>query len=290
MTADPRARDVPPTLAEAQAFLGRMLQRSAPLAGATSEAERARIAALVTGNARLSPLEQVEIYREQFFLRHRDSLVEDFPALAYLLGRDAFHALVRAYLAAHPPASYTLRDLPLALPAFAAQYDGFSADLAAIARALARFEVAFITTFDSPEVAPVSPAKVAAIREDAWPNARLRLHPGLALFALDHPLHLFRSAVRRDEEPPRSLASGRVDVALWRGDDRRVHQTELEPAEHALLGALAEELTLEEACLRATSQTEGAEPNVAAWFAGWARRGWVVDVLVADGSDADGSS
>jgi hypothetical protein len=268
------------SLGETQEFLGTLLRRSTPLMEATTDEEQARVASLISGNGRLTPLAQLEIYREQFWLRHRDSLADDFPALTYLLGREAFFDLARAYLAAHPPSSYTLRDLPLALPAFAATYMGFAPEVAAAARELTRFEVGFITTFDAPAVSPVSPEKVAAVPSEAWPGARLQLHPGLALFALEHPLHTFRSAVRRDETPLRELESRRVHVALWRGEDLRVHQAELAPAEHALLAALGEGLPLETACVRATAEEDGEEPPVATWFEGWARRGWVIDVLV----------
>src|SRR5262245_22989540 len=57
----------------------------------------------VMGNERLTPEAQADIYRRQFWLRHVDSMLEDYPALAHLLGEDAFDAFARAYLVAHPP-------------------------------------------------------------------------------------------------------------------------------------------------------------------------------------------
>jgi hypothetical protein len=64
---------------------------------------------------RTTPVERLEIYREQFWLRHRSSLVEDFPGVSGILGRRAWAALIEGYLEAHPPHSYTLRDLGLRL-------------------------------------------------------------------------------------------------------------------------------------------------------------------------------
>src|SRR6188474_2074542 len=72
----------------------------------------------VTGNARLLPVDQVEIYREQFWLRHSASLVEDFPGLGGILGQDDWERLIEEYLEAVPPVAYSLRDLGERLPAF----------------------------------------------------------------------------------------------------------------------------------------------------------------------------
>lgn len=282
MTTERRSSGDSATLAETQSMLGELLRRSSSLGDSTTDPERERLASVVAGNARLTPLEQAEIYREQFWLRHRDSLVDDFPALFYVLGREAFHELARAYLRAHPPSSFTLRDLPLSLPNFADEYEAFAPEQEPLARELCRFELAFITIFDGPSVPPVAADVVAAVPAEAWPSARLRLHPGLRVFALSHPLHELRSAVRRGEEPPRAIEASPTHVALWRGDDLRVHQTELAAAEYALLDALGRGLTLEAACELATTAEDQAEPPVAVWFEGWAKRGWVVGILLAD--------
>src|SRR3954471_4079578 len=65
----------------------------------------------VTGNARLSPVEQLEIYREQFWLRHTASLVEDFPGVGGILGQAPWEQLVESYLEAMTPRAWTLREL-----------------------------------------------------------------------------------------------------------------------------------------------------------------------------------
>ncbi|HEX6278201.1 MAG TPA: putative DNA-binding domain-containing protein, partial [Polyangiaceae bacterium] len=57
----------------------------------------------VAGNARVSPVEQLEIYREQYWLRHTGSLVEDFPGLGGILAQSDWERLVEEYLVAHPP-------------------------------------------------------------------------------------------------------------------------------------------------------------------------------------------
>src|SRR6478609_761594 len=70
----------------------------------------------IGGNSRLSPTEQLEIYREQFWLRHTSSLVEDFPGLCGILGQSEWQRLAEQYLTEVAPDSYTLRDLGSRLP------------------------------------------------------------------------------------------------------------------------------------------------------------------------------
>src|SRR5688572_31354122 len=70
----------------------------------------------ISGNERLSPVEQLEIYREQFWWRHTGSLVEDFPGLSGILGQEDWEHLCEQYLREVVPDSYTLRDLGGRLP------------------------------------------------------------------------------------------------------------------------------------------------------------------------------
>ena len=73
---------------ETQVWMAELLRRRRALPRDAEVAERARL--LIRGNDRLSPVEQLEIYREQFWLRHTASLLEDFPGLSGILGQEAW--------------------------------------------------------------------------------------------------------------------------------------------------------------------------------------------------------
>ena len=74
-----------------------------PQSIATNEAWVARGEEHFTGNERLAPIEQLDIYREQFWLRHIGCLAEDFPTLVAFIGQAKFDDIVADYLATHPP-------------------------------------------------------------------------------------------------------------------------------------------------------------------------------------------
>jgi hypothetical protein len=176
-------------------------------------------------------------YREQFFLRHVGVLEEDFAGVLRAIGHDAFHDLARRYLAAHPPTSFTLRDLGHAFASFIED---------PVLRDVARLEWARVEAFDGPDAPPLDPASLAGVAEDAWPKARIVLQPSLQRLVLDHPARKYIVVSRSAE-------------------------TELDAKAYALLDAIANGATLEEACDLAQPPREA----IAAWFRQWTEAGWI---------------
>ena len=240
----------------------------------------------VSGNDRLTPLEQADIYRRQFWLRHRDVLREDYPTLRYWLDDEGFEALCEAYLSALPPNSYTLRDLGDRLAEFAASYPHFAPDRGAVARELASFELAMVNVFDGPDVAPVAAEALTEITPDAWPHVRLTLHPVLTVLSLDYPVYRLRRAIMANEKPERVLAPKASFLALWRGEELKVHYRLITVHELRLIDAVRAGATLGAACEAVVAGLDDAEQidvvsRLGAWFQGWTLRGWVTGVEVA---------
>lgn len=179
-------------------------------------------------------------YREQFVLRHVAVLEEDFPGVLRALGHDAFHELVGRYLAAHPPTSFTLRDLGHAFASFLED---------PIVRDTARLEWAFVEAYDGPDAPPLDPASLAGVPEDAWPHARLALQPSLQRLVLDHPARRY--------------------VVVFRGAAR-----DLDAKAYELLDAIANGASLEEACDRVRPPRE----EIAGWFRSWTESGWLTRI------------
>jgi hypothetical protein len=277
----------PPELVELQGFLAGALRRGQPIAG--DEAAAAAAAVHVAGNERLSPAAQADLYREQFWLRHEASLVEDYVALAALLGDEVFHAFLHAYLDACPPRHFSLRDLGDRLVAFAEGWGGFPPALREAALAVLRYESAIIDVFDAADPPPLDAQKLAGMGEDDWEGARLVLSPMLHLFALRWPVHTFRIAAKAAAEagePPPSFPEPReVHLALFR-QDLVVSYDELAPEAFALLSALAAGNPLPRACDRVAAELDEAAAEalgaqVGPWFQQWTAARWIVDIALA---------
>jgi hypothetical protein len=264
----------PPRLVALQHVLVDAIRRPQPLGD--DEAMTKEALRIATGNTRMRPVDQVDVYREQFFLRHVPSLEEDFPAVVHVLGSDSFHDLAVAYLAAFPPRTFDLRQLGAHLPDFVATRAPWSED-ALIADA-ARIDWAFMQAFDAADAPPFDPRVVADAPEDAWPGARLELHPSVRRLALAFPAHELRASALRKEPLARPEARA-SSVVVWRGG-AVLHAVEIESVAFELLDALASGQPLGAACeavARARGITDANElaPSVGAWFQQWTARGWV---------------
>jgi hypothetical protein len=275
------------SLAEIQRFLASALRREAPIPDDPGVAAIAR--AHVAGNDRLSPVEQADIYREQFWLRHVAALTEDYPTVRALLGEDAFDRLLHGYLTAHPPRTPSLRELGADIAPFASTWDGWSSlpeGTRERALELLAYEQCFIDLFDGPDVPPLDAKKLASVSEDAWERARLVTNPVLARLHLRWPVHLFRIALMEagDGEPPVFPAARDVSLVLYRVE-WTIRYDEVEPAALALLDALAAGEPLGAACERvagalAAEEAESFGDKVGPWFQDWTAKGWIVDVVV----------
>jgi hypothetical protein len=259
-----------------QDVLARMLVRPEPIDG---EPEVATLAeSIAAGSPRLSPASQVEVYREQFWLRHVGSLREDYATLVHLLGDEDFEVLVRGYLAAHPPKGFRLRDLGAALPGYVAHTLPWSAD--ALLADCARLEWALIEAFDAADVPPLDPARIAGLGEDDWPRAVLVLEPSVRILSARHPVDTFRTAVRTGQAPERP-AEGPVELVAHRRNETLYVERVTLPA-RVLLQGLAAGMPLGLACERAAQEAlaEEIEAALPAWFQRWTALGWIADVRV----------
>jgi hypothetical protein len=241
----------------------------------------------LTGNDRLRPVDQLEVYREQFWLRHTASLVEDFPGVGGILGQAEWEKLVEGYLEAHSPESWTLRELGRRFPDYVSTQSALPEPV--LCTDMARLEWRFIEAFDAAECPPLDLASLASLPPTAIETGRILLHPALSLLEVHYPvadlrqtLLLRRSGGERGarveipEPQPQQLV-------LYRGEDRRLYHRPVGPEAFALLDALQQGTPLVQACEyaleRAPQHADRLQRNVAVWFQEWAKRGWIVGVL-----------
>jgi hypothetical protein len=266
-------------LTELQNWMASLLVRRRDLskdAGVTRAA-----GAHATGNERLLPVEQLEIYREQYWLRHTASLVEDFPGLGGILGQEAWERLVEEYLVACPPETYTLRDLGQRLPAFMEACEWL--EHRELCRDMARLEWVYIEAFDAPDAMPLDAGKLAAIPEAAWETARIVLDPAVRLLTVGYPVAELRRRLRSSEAPVPIPERAAENLVIYRSE-RDLFWERVSDCPFAILEGLCDGLGLAAACGRAAERfrerTSEIEAHVGEWFQDWGQRGWVVDVVV----------
>jgi hypothetical protein len=193
---------------------------------------------LLSSSPRLNGAAGLAIYQRGYFLRIASCMREQFPALCHALGEALFDDFVGEYIAAHPPASYTLYDLGQRFPAYL-EDSRPDHDAATDAREswidfmidLARFEREVFVLFDAPGHEGKRFAD-ATTRDDD-----LRLQPCFRLGAYRFPVAAYYHAVRQKQSPAQPAAATHF-VAMVR-TDYVTRTVPLNAAEHCFLAAMA---------------------------------------------------
>ncbi len=248
-------------------------------------------------NDRLSSFERLEIYNRQYWFRVLDCLWDDYPGLRAVLGQRKFMRLITAYLARYPSDSYTSRDLGNRLEQFLREEPQWAAPREELALDMARFEWAQIVAFDGPSKPPVTPDDILDTPAE---KLRLGLQPYLSLLELDYAVDDFLIALKkRDSDALRAEASNAVGSAptararrkpirppkrakvflVVHRHDNMLYYKRIDPEAFAILSALAQGATLENACSDAIAASDRTNidwaTQIKEWFDDWGVLGWL---------------
>lgn len=228
----------------------------------------------LTGNDRFLPVEQAEIYRRQFWLRHTQSLVEDYPGLGGILGQRDWERLVEGYLSEQPPRHWSLARLADRLPEYLQRQAWVPHP--ELCLGMARLERAFCRVFDAWDAPPLRPEALLGLEAADFGAVRLVLAP-LEAFLVRHPVDSLRQRLMAHEPgvpiPPPEPEFGLV-VARDTLGTPLCHRADA--AEVALLLALQGGTPLLAAAEAVEASRPGSvEPSIGAWLTRWASLGWV---------------
>ncbi len=258
----------------------------------TREGKRMRGEAesIVKPNSRLTALERVHIYSKSYWFRILDSLYDDFPGVAAILGLRRFTKLSEAYLGELPSRSFTLRNLGSRLEAWLREHPEYAGAHLAIALDMMRLEWAHIEAYDTVSLPPLGPEDLA----EPGPHLKFGLQPHVTLLKLDYPADDLRIAVNESagvHDPAsntsverhkhtvrryRRLKPKRIYLAVHRFEDT-VYYRRLDPEEYLVLDALRRGLPLGEAIEVALQNSDLPEDRIALtvqdWFESWSNLG-----------------
>jgi hypothetical protein len=228
------------------------------------------------------------VYRHAYRARLVEALRSNYPVLHRVLGDDAFEALARDYLAAHPSRSPSIRWFGHALPAWlAARLEADPQALPHPALAdLARMEWAVGSSFDAADAAPLARAALAARAPAHWPALRFAPHPSVHLVALGWAIEpLWRALTDDPQAQTNPPAPHGHHLLVWRAGLETRWRT-LPADEAAALAACIGGLRFDELCARVAAA--GGAADAAACVVGWLG-GWVQAGLLVMGPEAGAS-
>jgi hypothetical protein len=225
----------------------------------------------------MRPIDRLEVYREQFWLRHLSNLEEDYPTVVAVLGAPAFRELTTQFLRAVPPRTWNLERLGEDLPSFM-QDDARRPELSELARDSARLDWAFMEAFGAPDVPPFDERVLALTAEDRWPFARIALTPSVRTLALSYAVHELREQLQKGA-PAGPAREARTHLVVWRDRACYLRAIPVDPAALELLDLLSAGTPLGASCERVAQSLELGEaelgPRIAQWFQQWTANGWL---------------
>lgn len=255
-------------------------------------------ATFIKPNDRLSSLERLQIYNQQYWWRLLGCFSEDFRGVRAVIGERKFDRLAVAYLKEHGSQSWSLRNLGQFLPGFLQQHPELTAPQTALALDMARVEWARVVAFDGPSHPQIDPQRLGRARPE---KLRLGIQPYVSLLELRHPIDSLIKRLRESQLETGSASNAvgethRRKTRLIRSKpspepihlavhrvDCSVYYKRLAPQAFTLLNALRDGMTLADACEHAfahasTPPEENAE-KLREWFAVWTRLGWLTKEL-----------
>lgn len=246
-----------PTLAELQAqFQAAILKGDEAILG------------LIPNNAATTREVLLGVYRHAYWARLVEVIGNDHGLLRDYLGHDAFAAMARAYIAAHPSHHANVRWFSKRLPAFLAHAEPYAShpELGE----LAEIEWALNSAFDAAEATTLTLADLQSVPAESWGDLRFEPHPAARRLSLASNAFDIWQALKAGQSPPAARQTGDTTyILVWRQDTRplvRVMATEeamiwAEAAAGARFADLCELVAVfdnaEEAALRAARYLQG---------------------------------
>lgn len=224
-----------------------------------------------------SPL--LRIYQHAYEVRLAAALRDNFGVLPQVMGDDAFDALARAYVAAHPSRAPSIRWFGDQLASFMAAHEDLVSHPSLVD--LARMEWALRASFDAADGTPIDATAFTQIAPERWAGLVFTALPSVQLLHLQwavEPVWRALQSANEGEEPELPEPARHAHALLiWRqGLDNRWRS--LDSAQAGLLQAALDGENFGQLCELAAQQSG---PDEAAAVAVAALHSWLADGLLA---------
>jgi hypothetical protein len=222
-----------------------------------------------------------QVYADAYQSRLLEALGHDFPALRVELGPDAFAAIGRDYIAAHPSTVRSIRWFGAALPAFLRTAhpspDGRAwADLAA-------FEWTLGEAFDAPGATVLGDEDLRSLDPGAWTGLGFGFHPTVRrLDTATDAVGRWQRCLGLTPGGP-GPSGGPYHWLVWRRDLAVLFRAAGPDEAAAVDGLLAgQTLTMAAAGLAERAGAEQGPGLLAAWLRQWLQEGLLTRAILAD--------
>ncbi len=226
---------------------------------------------------------RLNIYSIAYRSRLGESLKENYPILARVLGDDAFVELANAFLDHYPSSTPSIRWYGTALADFTIEHA--DALQHPCLTDLIRMEWALNIAFDAADAEPLQVSDLMAVQPDEWPALQFEPHASLQLLAMNWNIAPLWSALSADEnaeaDPPEELQH---HLLIWRLGYTTQYRS-VETIEAQLLQAMLDGCSFAELCeIAAQTDPQNAAQTVAGYLRIWVEAGLLISVCADSAS------
>lgn len=188
----------------------RLISQARPVGDAAHDDGAAPLSRWIASRDEDDASMRLAVYAQMYFARLRDSLREDYPALAVVLG-DAFDTLIAEYLESHPSERPSLHALGARLPSFVAMRSTVRSDAAD----LARLEWARVVVFAEADAELLDEQALARTPRENFGARVLTMVPAARLVHVAHDVEPVWLAADRGTVVP-GPAPKLATLVVWR--------------------------------------------------------------------------
>jgi putative DNA-binding protein len=266
MAAQPPA--LPPSLADLQKqFLDAVMRGDATILDH------------IPANSRTTNATLLGVYQHAYAARLVEVVRNDHPVLVAYMGDEAFGAMARRYVAAHPSRHPNARWFASKLPEFLAASDDFCAvaeltEIAALERALGN-------AFDAEDAPVLDVVGLAKHPPETWGDLAFVPHPSVSLLRCTaNTFEMWRALKDESAPPPAKMLPAPETVLVWRrGATPRVRI--VSPEEAMMWSEAARGVAFGRLCelVAVFGGSDDADARSAEYLLGWLNEGMLKGVV-----------
>lgn len=213
---------------------------------------------------------RAHVYFNAYRIRLVDTLKDSFDKTWAWLGDEAFEQAAQAYIAAHPPSHFSLREFGDRFSAWLRTRYPTDAEVAE----LASLDWALRAAFDGPDAQALTADALAALTPEQWDVVVLHPHPTLTLLDMRHNTPELWHAMDRGDSPPAvTTQAATYPLRVWRRE-LQPHFRSIGAEEATMLSAMQRGVQFALACEAIESGDDGeAQQRVALMLSNWLEDG-----------------
>ena len=217
---------------------------------------------------------RLNIYKNAYKVRLRETIDNDHPILGLYLGDELFQAMVDGYLDQFPSTQTSLRHFAHQLPEFLSNTSPFCDH--PILSEIATFERLLLTSFDAADATLFTLETLRTLHSDQWPALRFYFHPSVQLFQSHWNSVESWQNIKNDTPPDKAFSRDMVWL-IWRNPDKLTEFRHLTSEELQLLQLALNGKNFSELCdhLLLDHKQEEAAPIALNYLTLWLNSGLI---------------